>query len=275
MAQSTLRYGMSGPEVKTLQSLLRARGAFDGTPTGNFKELTLAAVRYFQQTHVGPDGLYLKPDGVVGPATWWALEHPGEGQKTGLPNPSIPSGLTEDRKKVLQAAFSLYRKGVAETPKGSNWGDGVSEILKGIGAAPWCAYGVSHIWMAGLGVYPMGKRHGHCLTMWNEAKGRGKAHTIKSGYSPIPGDIFIMLYRNESRHLTGAGHTGIVTNVSADGSKFNTVAGNEGDRLKHGLRLISQPTLEGFINLLGDNPTKWKRQILSTETLDESLASTR
>lgn len=268
-----LKYGDVSEHVKTLQSILRSRGYFDGTSTGNFLTKTKAAVVQFQLHHVGSNGLYLKADGVVGPATWWALQSSQEQQKSSLPKPGVPSKLHPDRQKVLELCMAEYKKGVKEVPDGSNWGDGVSKYLEGVGANPWCAFLVSWIWKNALGKYPMGVREGHCLTLWNRAKEKGFAK-LKADYSPVPGDIFLMLYRNDSGRLTGMGHTGIVSSVSADGKSFNTFAGNESNRLKHGQRQVSQSTLVGFIRLLPQEGD-FTRKLYTTEQLSDSLSSTR
>jgi putative chitinase len=60
---STLRKGSTGPEVVRLQRLLHVKPA-----DGDFGPKTAAAVRAFQKSHG------LVADGVVGPATWAALE---------------------------------------------------------------------------------------------------------------------------------------------------------------------------------------------------------
>jgi hypothetical protein len=270
-----LRAGDSGEQVKVLQSLLRRSGFFEGAVLGNFKTLTTKAVREFQQTHQGPDGKWLAVDGIVGPGTWWALQNPtGDAQRSFLKtdNSVIPAGISEDRKKLLEVCIKEHKAGVAETPKGSNWGDGVTKYLTGVGPCAWCCFFVSWAFKEALGKYPLGKRHGHCLTFWNEAKAAGKGF-LKSKYEPIPGDIFIMLYRSSSGNLTGSGHTGFVSNVFV--RRINTFEGNAGDRLKHGLRELDAGTLVGFINLFGDSNHDFKHQIISSEKLESSYSSTR
>ena len=54
-----LYYGMSGDEVKKLQSKLKELGYFTGTVAGNYKDLTVAAVAAFQKDHG------LEADGVA------------------------------------------------------------------------------------------------------------------------------------------------------------------------------------------------------------------
>lgn len=272
----TLKIGAVGEEVKVLQSLLRKSGFFEGKLGGNFQALTLAAVKAFQASHMGPSGKYLNVDGEVGPATWWALENPnGDAQRSGIQtDPSvIPTGISEARKKILRLAIKEHRAGVAESPKGSNWGDGVTKYLLGVGPAPWCCYCMSWLNKQAYDRYPLGKRYGHCATFWRDAKAAG-AGFPKAKYEPIPGDFGIILYGS-----SGSGHIFLVANVSADGRSFNTFAGNEGDRFKHGWREKSQDTIVGFINLFGDDTpaahAKFKRQIFSAEKLASSLAATR
>ena len=60
---SGLRYGSKGPEVSRLQRNLKTLGYYNGRITGNFLELTRAAVIRFQREN-GVD-----PIGVVGPRT--------------------------------------------------------------------------------------------------------------------------------------------------------------------------------------------------------------
>ena len=63
----TLRFGDRGDHVSELQRRLNNKGFSVGNVTGIFGNLTLAAVRSFQQAR----GLVV--DGIVGPITWGAL----------------------------------------------------------------------------------------------------------------------------------------------------------------------------------------------------------
>lgn len=69
-AHPTLRQGSSGSEVVLLQQDLIAKGYGPLSATGFFGTKTAAAVRQFQSD----SGLVV--DGIVGPATWQALETP-------------------------------------------------------------------------------------------------------------------------------------------------------------------------------------------------------
>ena len=59
---TTLQEGDSGEAVKALQTKLKELGFFTGTPLGNYKSLTVAAVRAYQ----AKNGLTV--DGVASPA---------------------------------------------------------------------------------------------------------------------------------------------------------------------------------------------------------------
>jgi hypothetical protein len=69
-AQPTLKYGSSGPAVVTLQQRLVALHYDVGPVDGSFGYSTMHAVVAFQKVNG------LSRDGVVGPATWYALAHP-------------------------------------------------------------------------------------------------------------------------------------------------------------------------------------------------------
>jgi peptidoglycan hydrolase-like protein with peptidoglycan-binding domain len=63
LGERVLSLGSEGPDVRTLQSILTARGYGSLKTTGRFDEATAGAVRRFQQ-EAG-----LQTDGVVGPQT--------------------------------------------------------------------------------------------------------------------------------------------------------------------------------------------------------------
>ncbi len=266
----TLKAGDNGEEVSVLQSLLRSHGHFDGAVKGNFGPLTQKAVVYFQMTHLGPKGLPLEVDGVVGADTWWALENAsGKSQSHGL-SALVPGGLSGIRTKLVTGAAAEHAKRVAEQPDGSNWGERVSYYLKtcGLGPAPWCGCYVSTAHKDALGAFPLGAPQPHVQTFMQRAKKAGVFYP-KSKYSPIPGDIFIYAYAG------GTGHTGFVASVDSatKAQRFNTNEGNCGNRVKFGIRSIAEPTLVGFINLWGDDNRNFKTGIITAD--DVSIAATR
>jgi hypothetical protein len=266
-----LKYGDKGTDVKTLQSILRSQGCFEYTSTGNFLDKTRSAVRYFQQTHIGPSGKFLDADGIVGSDTWWALNNPsGAPQKNSI-TPIIPKGLSDIRRKVLELALAEHN--CKEIPDGSNQGDGVDKFVDGFGAIPWCCAFVSWVFKQATGDYPLGEHYVHCLTFWRDAKAAGKAFR-KAGYKPKPGDMFVLLYKNSSGSLSGSGHIGYVLSVDRDGDKFNTIEGNAGNRVKVGTRSMDEGSLYGFIDLLGDQGD-FEKALLTSDEIDSSYSATR
>ena len=136
-----LKRGDKGDAVLLLQHVMKHHGFFEkGTPKGNFLSLTEEAVRYFQMTHLGPDGVNLEVDGQVGNDTWWALIHPsGSKQVTGIKG-RAPKKVPADRRKLLAIAKKEHTAGTKEIPDGSNTGDGVTKIVPKNTTPPWCCY---------------------------------------------------------------------------------------------------------------------------------------
>jgi flagellum-specific peptidoglycan hydrolase FlgJ len=113
----TLQQGASGNAVKTLQSLLKAKGFFTGTPDGAFGPRTKADVVAFQKA------AGLTHDGVVGPRTWAALR--GAARVTpSLPTTgnafidSVAPGAVAARKQFGVPASVSIAQGILE----SGWG---------------------------------------------------------------------------------------------------------------------------------------------------------
>ena len=242
--------GVQGP-VCLWQSLMQSQGFYTGRVDGYFGSRITAGTRYFQMTHLDSEGEPLEVDGLVGKETWWAGNNPsGEAQKSHI-KPKTPTGINAERRKVLAIAQREHENGTHEIPDGSNWGDGVTKILEGVGPNPWCCFFVWWVWKEATGAYLWGKRHGHVQTAWRVAKANGIAHAADK-YTPIPGDFFVMLYKNSHGNYTGSGHIGFVLSVAPDGKSFNTIEGNTSNRVKVGTRQVSQSSLMGFINPYDD-----------------------
>lgn len=266
----TLKLGDCGEDVRVLQSMLQSQGCFTGAIRGNFGPITHKAVCYFQMTHLGSDGRPLVVDGVVGPDTWWALNHPsGSAQSSGLTS-IVPAGLSSHRNRLLKWAADEHAKRVAEVPDGSNWGGRVSYYLQtcGLGPAPWCSCYVSTGYKDTFGTFPLGAPQPHVQTFMKRAQKAGLFHS-KLDYSPIPGDIFIYAYDG------GAGHTGFVASVDSTtkASRFNSNEGNCGNRVKFGLRNMREESLVGFICLAPDTDRDFEPRILTAA--DVTNAETR
>ena len=73
----TIKRGSKGPYVVECQEDLIKLGYNVGKSgaDGIFGANTEKAVKAFQKDHDGPDGKALKVDGIVGQATWWALNN--------------------------------------------------------------------------------------------------------------------------------------------------------------------------------------------------------
>lgn len=81
----TLRLGSKGLRTRQLQARLHDLGLLQGKPDGNFGPITQSAVIAFQRNN------NLLHDGIVGPATWAALQPPA---KPELPAAKPASGLS-------------------------------------------------------------------------------------------------------------------------------------------------------------------------------------
>lgn len=252
----TLRKGDDNDHVKTAQKKLKENGFFDAyTPSGVFGENTEKAVVHFQQTHIGEDGKPLKPDGIIGRNTWWALWNPsGPGQKQGIGKKHeaiIPYGLEKDRASVLEQAARVYADGTREIPDGSNTGGKVTKFHKwfGMSPAPWCAMSFCWIVNEALGRLPWNQKQAHVATLWRLCKGRGMAKGLASDYAPRPGDAFVMVHPNDT------GHIGIVARVSNDGKHLDVFEGNSGNRFALRRRRVGAGDHVGYINYFGDEHT--------------------
>lgn len=270
---SLVRYGDTGPAVVWIQERLKAAGAFRGATLGNFLGLTLSAVHYFQATHSGPDGRPLDVDGAVGPATRWALENPSGPAQRNFLDPLLPEGLSGSRRQFLETVAADYRSGeFVEIPDGSNGGPRISAFSRG---TFWCCFYQSDAWKRTFGRYPLGVDHGHCLTFWRAAKDCGRAFA-KAAAAPLPGDLGVILYRSASGAFTGSGHIFAISNVEAGGGRFNTFGGNEGNRLKHGLRSASDSAIVGWIDLHTDGrQVDFVPRLVTASRGSSGLAATR
>lgn len=285
-----LDLGDRNAHVEVAKSLLNSQGFFAGTGRV-FDQLMQGAVVAFQGSHVGPDGKPLNAIGRVGRKTWWALYHPsGPAQRafmepTGAP--LFPEGTAAQRRAVVEFGLQLWRSGVREIPDGSNWGDGVTTLLRATGqhsAAAWCAFTVSHVHHGGTGQRLMGRHWGRVRDVWDEAKRRGWAFEKGSGYVPRPGDLGVTLYRNSRGQLNGMGHIWHAVAIGparGRGRDYNHLGGNEGNRYKLGLRNTMDEGLFGWVNPFGDMDQKPCRacEVLPFQSnvakAAEALAATR
>jgi len=263
MSLPILRRGSRGNEVLRLQELIFLRG-FPVDKDGIFGRGTEEAVVTIQMA----EGL--DADGIVGPATWKAIEEPDSSEKSTSPAPSderqgqidwVISEIPEDahptaRAMLLVAAGFL---GASEEPKGSNHGPQIAPLVEGYahywgirppGYYPWCAmYAVQCIRMS-LGVQwedaslPFdGKWQGSGYQMELWAKKHGK--WIPASQTPPAGAIFIMGRGgsgSDKSSTSTSRHVGIVVKP---GAKHLCLGGNESDKVKASYRKPS--SLMGYI----------------------------
>ena len=243
-----LLLGVAHPEVRDVVERLRAEGFWTSSQTPS--EITPdveSQIIEFQRTHLGPDGRFLKADGVIGHTTRWALAHAsGTDQRSHLA-PSIPAGLGPQRTRILQVALQEHARGVTEVPNGSNRGPDVDKYLPqwartALGPA-WCCFFYSWVVRNALDAWPLGAQLGSCRTARQRAGALG-LFTPKGARRdrPIPGDAFVM------DRGGGHGHIGFVLRVSEDRAAINTVEGNCGNRVKVGVRELADPEIVGFID---------------------------
>jgi len=270
-----LKIGSSGPDVKTLQDKLASLGFFRGINSGIFNSETEEAIKQFQVRHIGPDKQFLDPDGIVGPATAWALEHHSGDDQCNFLDPEIPEGLSPLREQTLRIARAEWKKGVRETS--NNWG---LEISKYGGRAgwSWCCLFVTWCWrQAGVQI---GKEPS-TFDLWMAAIRNGWFYPLESKepIALIPGNALLFQHQSNG-HWTRTGHISLIARVGSGvapiaaigapkaqevlGMQFNTFGGNEGNRVKFGIRSDKSKDLIGFINPFppDEQPLDFERGII-------------
>lgn len=159
-----------------------------------------------------------------------------------MADPRIPDGLGPKRTRIVEVALEELDRGVREEPPGSNRGPLVdrylpSWTLTNPGPA-WCAFFACWVLRQALGKIPTGSVRGGVHALKKDAENRG-LYRDKGAYDPAPGDVFVM---DMGR---GTGHVGFVIGYS--GELIETIEGNSGDRVRAGVRKLSDPKLIGFI----------------------------
>jgi hypothetical protein len=153
--------------------------------------------------------------------------------------------------------------GVQEVPKGSNKGPMINEYLKAVGLGPgyaWCqafVYWCYAVAAKTIGVENLVVRTAGVYDCWNRSTKRNgvvkiaKSEVVAGKAVLQPGDQFVMMYGK------GAGHTGIIENVTeneAGATVLHTIEGNsnnsgsrEGYAVVRQTRLLSEKALQGFL----------------------------
>jgi hypothetical protein len=280
--------GYKGEEISWAQKVLKEQGFFDFTVDGDFGPKTEAAIVYFQQTHQGSDGAFLPVTKKLDAGTIWALQQPsGDSQRSFL-KATIPAGLPDYRRRLLEIAVHEHQIGVKEIPDGSNRSSapegGIDKYVPGGAGGPWCMFFdkwcIRQLHKEGLmkrDPFTLLKGAGGCFATYDSAKtltlrkqyDMYRAHDGK--YCPQPGDSVIMLYR-EGTKLTGRGHVYRIVDIITDSTgapvSFITIEGNSGNRVKLGKRTTAN--IAGYLNYFEDYGTWEKKKSPAKEI---SLAS--
>lgn len=162
-------------------------------PVESADAMTHDEIVEFQKAHVGPDGIRLAPDGIVGPKTQWALD--------------LWSCSPRRRAIVARAQGAI---GVTEDPPGSNRGHRIDEWLQRCGVStgqPWCAAFAS--W---------------CIDTVAIGGALALGTHFPERFAPLPGDV--MFFPTGG----GKGHCGIVIGLGPH--EIMTIEGNSGDRVR-------------------------------------------
>lgn len=198
-SQPTLRSGDFGADVQKLQEALKKHGFSAGSIDGSFGPNTRAAVVRFQRAKG------LEADGVVGPATWRALNGPVS------TTPAAPVNDAQFRQRILDVA----RGEIGKVETGNNRG----EILKypnafGRGPEAWCADFTSWVSKQSGGKMNNPWTPGVVAELKRSGDWKGKSN-------PQPGDLVLFDWNGDGT----ADHIGIVERVNADGT-IGTIEGN-------------------------------------------------
>ncbi len=184
----------------------------------------------------------------------------------------LPRGLSPKRMALL--ALALGEVGTREAT-GKNDGPVekyMPEWARGR-SLPWCAFFVGHLWHQFFGVHPYGAHLGGVSALYEAARRRKESLRGPALVTQLrPGDAFIIL------HEGGTGHTGLVLRVSEDGSMFNGLEGNFGNKV--GLSTRATADLEAAVNPYGrlaneHDPVGWERGLISAPFAGNSVAGTR
>lgn len=236
-----LRKGDRGSEVRKLQKLLARRG-YPVAASGEFDAATWRAVRAFQSQNLDPHGQPLEVDALVGPLTWWSLQHPKPFVVPPVPvdYATLPArGGSRRGRAALAAAIGELKAGACEVG-GNNRGPYVRKYLApaGLGEGEaWCTAFVSWCFLQGGGGdeaampfrYTAGARD-----LLAQLKREGWANAPGSSYAPLPGDV-VVWWRVSLQGWQG--HAGLVHSVR-DGMLY-TIEGNR------------SPCVQGFSYVLG------------------------
>ncbi len=196
-----------------------------------------------------------------------------------MTSPLIPEGLGPLRAKILETAIGEL--GVRESPPGSNrgprieryWPEWVRIKYQHEPKGPeWCAIFACWAVQTAIGL-PKGLRFRlRALAVKEDAEEVGMWKP-KALYIPTPGDLFVI--DNLSDGEGGKGHIGIVLRVDDEGTSYETIEGNSGNRVRVGLRHVSDPQLQGWVDTVASETHARVKRGLSGQGVATGKLSTR
>lgn len=214
--------------------------AADELAAGTYGPSTALAVRDFQARHVDANGHALSEDGICGPMTMWALQHPNGGvnRSTAPGWRCEPSEARAAVRRVLEVAVGEL--GVIEQPDGSNRGERVDVYTKPDFGIPWCAAFVSWCFLRGA---EDGSPFGRFTGSWQFREwGRKVGRILGDAAIPQPGDVAIILREDPAKPTKEPpGHTTMIVGNAPDGRLY-TIEGNSANRVRGLVRARSQFT---------------------------------
>lgn len=235
-----MKFSDIGADVGDAQQALIECGygiAGDELQSRRFGVATLAALRAFQAAHVGPDGHALVEDGIIGPATAWALSHPNGVAMSYLAGDWRTDIATARAELVPALKWAALQVGTHETPDGSNRGTQIDQwtglvgLAAGVAGPPWCAYFASAAYAQLVGGSPFGRLASALkLRDWGQSKGR-----LVTPSNAAIGDVFVIL-RGDNH-----GHVGIVC-ARLTYERVATIEGNASNSVKGLTRDLAQFT---------------------------------
>ena len=250
MSDLVLELGDRNGSVSILHQSLIEQG-FDCGDDSNcqiFGPATESAVKLFQASHIGPLKGNLTVDGIVGPATWWALRHSsGDAQQQFLDAMPVQKASNPIAEAALASSFAELQLGVRESPDGSNRGQEIDLYTGMVGrpistiGPPWCAYFVSWNFAKAPGGSPFGRIGGaQSIALYCQKRFPGSVSTVRPAFEPKCGDIGVIA--NGQSH----GHAVHVAAVERESNVIWTVEGNSGNAVRMKKRSID--TFRYFIN---------------------------
>ena len=266
-----LKRGSKSKLVIELKKALAAQGGYQGAFCVNFGPKTEAFVKTFQLQHIGPDGHYLHPTGVVDAATAWALANPsGDAQRNFL-DPLVgrfEGENTEKRRKACNVAVGEHRKGVRETS--TNWGPEIKKYGGHEGWA-WCSGGITWC-LREAKVINFKEFSTWGLLKWARQNGFYRPVTLVDDVRTwVPGNLLIWQHQSSTGAWTHTGHVSMIIAIEIRNGMITrvlTVGFNEGNRVKVGIRNVWETDdLVAIINPYGDLITKVDHKILSGKNL--------